>query len=212
MLLAEERALVVRYARRLLADGLVAGTAGNLSLRAGDLLAITPSGVDYDALTPETIAVVAHDGAPVEAELAPSTELPMHLAVYRESGARAVVHTHPPYATAVASVLDQLPAVHYLVAELGAPVPVVEYAAPGSAELAAAIAAALRGRSGVLLRSHGALTIGDSLEQAYSRTVLLEWLAALYWRARLLGEPKLLPEGELARLADVMERYRARIA
>jgi L-fuculose-phosphate aldolase len=209
VLLGAERALVVRYARQFGEDGLVVGTAGNLSVRAGDVVAITPSALAYEALTPEAIEVVSLEGQPRESGPAPSTELPMHLAVYEATGAAAIVHLHPPYATAVAAVVDELPPIHYLVAELGGPVRVVPYATPGSAELAASVAAALEGRSAVLLRSHGALTFGDSLEQAYGRSLLLEWLCALLVRARAIGEPALLPEGELARLADAMERYRS---
>jgi len=208
VILAAERALVVRYARRLGDDGLVVGTAGNLSVRAGDAVAITPSALEYEALTPVQVAVVSLDGQPLDTGPAASTELPMHLAVYRATGGGAVVHSHPPYATAVASVVDELPPIHYLVAELGGPVRVASYATPGSEELASAVAAAIRDRAGVLLRSHGALTVGDSLEQAYARTVLLEWLCALYVRARAIGEPAVLPEGELARLAQALERYR----
>jgi L-fuculose-phosphate aldolase len=94
-------------------------------------------------------------------------------------------------------VVDELPAIHYMIAELGGPVRVAPYATFGTDELAASVMHALAGRSAVLLRSHGTLTVGDSLEQAYWRSVLLEWLAALYYRATLLGTPRLIPNGEI---------------
>jgi L-fuculose-phosphate aldolase len=202
MLLETERALIADHARRLRADGLVIGTAGNLSVRAGDLVAITPSAVDYDELTAPLVCVVGIDGSVVEAELRPSSELPMHLSAYRATTAAAVVHTHAPFATALGAVVDELPAIHYSIAELGGPIRVAPYATFGTDELAAAVASALEGRSAVLLGSHGTLTIGDSLEEAYWRTVLLEWLATLYHRARLLGEPRLLGLDEVEVVAD----------
>ncbi len=202
MLLEVERTLIVRHAGLLRPDGLVVGTAGNLSVRSGDLVAITPTSVDYDKLDPGLICVVGLDGEIVEAEREPSSELPMHLAVYRATDAAAIVHTHAPYATALATVVDELPAIHYMIAELGGPVRVAPYATFGTGELASSAMDALRGRSAVILGSHGTLTFGDSLEHAYSRSVLLEWLATLYYRAALLGEPRLIPTEEIERVAD----------
>jgi L-fuculose-phosphate aldolase len=206
MLLEAERALIVHHAGLLAPDGLVVGTAGNLSVRSGDLVAITPSSVDYDVLDPGLVCVVGLDGEVVDARRPPSSELPMHRAVYRATGATAIVHTHAPYATTLATVVDELPAIHYMIAELGGAVRVTPYATFGTHELADSVTDALQGRSAVLLGSHGTLTIGDSLEQAYARSVLLEWLAALYYRATLLGDPRLLPADEIELVA---ERLRA---
>jgi L-fuculose-phosphate aldolase len=201
MLLPDERALIVGHARRLRPDGLVVGTAGNLSVRGGDLVAITPSSLDYAELDPGLVCVVGTDGTVVEAAHTPSTELPMHLAVYRSTAAGAIVHTHAPYATTLATVFDELPAIHYSIAELGGPVRVTPYATFGSDELAENVVRALEGRAAVLLGGHGTLTIGETLEQAYDRSLLLEWLSALYYRASLLGEPRLLPLQEVERVA-----------
>ena len=209
MLLEAERALIVHHAGRLRPDGLVVGTAGNLSIRADDLVAITPSSVDYAELDPGLICVVGLDGEIVEAERAPSSELPMHLAVYGATDAAAIVHTHAPYATTLATVVEELPAIHYMIAELGGPVRVAAYATFGSDELAGSVMDALDGRSAVLLGSHGTLTIGESLEQAYWRSVLLEWLATLYYRATHLGEPRLLPNEEIERVADRLRAIRS---
>ena len=208
MILEAERELVARYAQRLRPDGLAIGTAGNISSRVGDLVAITPSLVDYDEMNAGLICVVDLDGQPVDVALPPSSELPMHLAVYRGTGAAAIVHTHAQHATTLATVVDELPAIHYVIADLGGPVPVAPYATFGTIELGASAAAALRGRSAVLLESHGTLTVGDSLEQAYSRSILLEWLAALYYRASLLGEPRLIPAAELERVAEKLNAMR----
>lgn len=212
MLLGPEREELAFYARRLGGDGLAIGTAGNLSIRRGDALAITPSGVPYEQLKPELIAIVKLDGEVLEAEAEtePSVELPLHLAVYETTAAAAVVHTHSAAATAVGTVVDELPAVHYLVAELGGPIRVVPYTLPGTAKLAESIVTALTGRSAALLRNHGAVTVGESLDVAYSRALLLEWLSDVWCRAQAAGDPALIPNEELERLADLVAAYRRR--
>lgn len=205
--LAEERADIVRHAQRLRPDRLVVATSGNLSVRRGDLVAITPSGLDYDDLRPELVTVVSMDGTLVEGELAPSTELPLHLAAYRATTARAVVHTHSLSATVVACTEEELPPVHYLFGEMGGPVRVAPYAGFGTAALAAGLAGALEGRTAALLRSHGAVTVGETLERAYSRALVLEWLAALWLRAAAHGTPRLLTDEELAEAVAGMGAY-----
>ena len=205
--LERERAELVAFGRRMGPDGLAIGTGGNLSCRVGDLVAITPRGVSYEATRLEHICIVGLDGEVVQATLGPSSELPMHLAVYARCDAGAVVHTHSPYATTLGTVIEELPPVHYLISLLGGPVRVAPYATPGSAELAAHMAAALDGRSAVLLGNHGTITTGDTLEQAYSRALLLEWMCGVYYRARLLGEPRLLDLEEIAKVGRQLEHY-----
>lgn len=207
MLLEPQRNELVTCARRLEQDDLALGTSGNLSVRVGDLVAITPSAVDYAHLTPEQVCIVQRDGTPVEAPEKISTELPMHLAVYDAFDVTAVVHTHPPYATVLSTVTDELPPIHYMIAFEGGPVRVAPYARPGSEELAKNVVAGLEGRSAVLLANHGALTIGPTLESAYFRSWLLEWLCSLYYRALLAGEPKILSEEELAGVEDMLRDY-----
>jgi L-fuculose-phosphate aldolase len=194
-------------ARRMGPDGLAEGTSGNLSVRVGDMVLVTPSGVAYEALSADAICVVDLDGHQVGGEGAPSTELPMHLALYRGTDALAVVHTHSPWATAVSTVADELPAIHYLLAFLGGPVEVVPYATPGTKALGVPLPAALEARSAALLQNHGAVTIGPSLERAYWYAQILEWTAALWSRARLLGQPRLLSPAELAQAAQALRGY-----
>ena len=110
--LAAVRAELVAFGRRMAADGLAEGTSGNLSARAGDVIAMTPSGMPYQSMTPADICLVrAADGRPASGRRA-STETPMHLAVYRATAAAAVVHTHSAFVVALSKVLDELPAVH----------------------------------------------------------------------------------------------------
>jgi L-fuculose-phosphate aldolase len=210
MLLSGERERITGYARRLVSDGLALGTSGNLSIRAGDLVAISPRGLAYEHLTPELVCVVDLAGSVVEGQLTPSTELPLHLAAYASTLAAAVVHAHPLYATALSAAAAELPAVHYLIADFGGPVRVAPYATPGTDRLAGQVAEGLDGRRGVILQNHGTITIGDSLERAYDRALLLEWLCKLYTYARALGEPRSLDAAELDAVADVLRNYRQR--
>lgn len=205
-LLAAERAEVVSFARRMAASGLVAGTSGNVSRRAGSLVAVTPRNRDYESMTADDVCVVDLAGHPVEGSRRASTETPMHLAIYRAFEPGAVVHTHSPFATVIGSVAPELPAVHYLVATLGGPVRVAPYHVFGSDDLARAVVAAGEDRSAVILGTHGAITWGSDLAEAFRRSMTLEWLAALYWRACQLGSPRILSPEELAEVARQLER------
>lgn len=207
MLLHDERAQLVDYCHRMQADDLTVGTSGNLSVRSGQHIAITPSGVPYEDLTPEAICVIDVDGSHLDGDLEPSSEVPMHTSVYRATDASAVVHTHPLYCTALSVLLDEVPPVHYMIALLGGPVRVAPYARFGSAELAENSVRAMEGRYGALMQNHGATTYGDSLAKAYSRSVYLEWVCRLYHQARLLGEPNLLPREEIDGVATVLGGY-----
>ena len=133
----------------------------------------------------------------------------MHRKVYDITDATAVVHTHSPFAAAVSTVRDEIPAVHYSVLRLGGEtVPVVPYTTFGSAGLADLAAAALADRTGALLQNHGAVVRGTSLAEAYDRALLLEWLAEVYWRALLVGSPRILDAAELHEVSDAARRHR----
>ncbi len=207
MRLGSEREEITRYAQRLRPDGLVTGTSGNLSARSGDLIAMTPSGLDYDTLQPSLVSVVNLDGERVEGDLAPTSEISMHLAVYERTDAGAAVHTHSPFASVLSTLIDELPPIHYLIAELGGPVRVAPYATFGTAELAENMARALEGRHAALLANHGTISIGETVAEAYSRIVTLEWLAAVYYRARQFGEPRMLSMDEVERVVEKMADY-----
>jgi L-fuculose-phosphate aldolase len=209
--LTAARAQLVRYGARLVADGLATGSAGNLSVRVGDTIAITPSGLDYSVLQAAEICLVPLAGpepaeAPGGSAREPSTETPMHAAVYAKTAAAAVVHTHSPEVVALSVVCHELPAVHYAITSLGGPVPVAPYHRFGSAGLAEAAVHALGERTAVILQNHGALTWGASLAEAYDRAALLEWLALVYRLARCYGEPRILSSAELAEVAAEMAR------
>ena len=218
MLLEREREEIIRACRKLSAAGLVVGTAGNVSVRVGDLVAVTPSGVDYGELAASDVGVHRLDGAPVEARLAPTSELPLHLAVYGAdagagagagawAGPAAIVHTHSVAATAVSTLADEVPALHYYVAMFGGAVRVAPYATYGTDELASNAVHALRGRTACLLGSHGAVTTGPDLKTACDRAVYLEWVCDVYLRAAAAGTPRLLPPGEIEAVAAKLASY-----
>lgn len=197
---------LVSYSARLLDDGLAVGCAGNLSVRLGDQVAITPSGIPYCEMRSDDIAVVSMDGTEIVAPETPSSELLMHLAVYAGTKAGAVAHTHSPEVIALSACRDELAAIHYAIADLGGPVRVAPYVRFGSAGLASAAAKALDGRRAAILRNHGAITYGRTLAEAYDRALLLEWLADVYRLALSYGEPRILSDSELAEVAAETER------
>ena len=204
----KHRELLVRYSNRLLDDGLAIGSAGNLSVRAGDEVLITPSGVPYRDLGSADICVIGMDGAQRGGTGEPSSETPMHLAVYAATDAGAVVHTHSPEVIALSAVCDELPAIHYAITGLGGPVRVARYTRFGSEDLARAATAALDGRSAAILQNHGAISYGGSLGEAYDRALLLEWLAQVHRLACSRGEPRILTDAELAEVTAEIRRRR----
>lgn len=191
----------------MLDDGLAIGSAGNLSVRDGNDVLITPSGIAYRDLRPDDICVVGLDGAR-RGDAEPSSETPMHLAVYAATGAGAVVHTHSPEVVALSAVRGDLPAIHYAIVSLGGPVRVAEYTRFGSQDLARAAVAALSGRSAAILRNHGAISHGATLAEAYDRALLLEWLAHVHRLASARGQPRILSQPELDEVAAEMRRRR----
>ncbi|EGX57529.1 L-fuculose-phosphate aldolase [Streptomyces zinciresistens K42] len=202
-----ERAAVAGACRRLGAEGLLVGTAGNVSVRAGDRVAITATGAVLAQLTPDQVTVVDLDGTVVAGTLRPTSELGLHLGVYRRYGAGAVVHTHAPLATALSCVLDELPCIHYQLLTLGGAVRVAPYATFGTPELAESVLSALEGRSAALMANHGALTHAPTLDEAVDHALLLEWACRLYRDAVALGTPRVL---DARQQLDVIEAAAAR--
>ena len=202
--LTAARERVAAASRGLAGAGLVLGTAGNVSERVGELVAITPTGARLEELTAAQVTVVDLDGAVVDGALAPTTEAALHLGVYARHGSGAVVHTHAPMATALACVVDELPCVHYQMLQLGGPVPVIPYFTFGSPELAEATVAGLEGRLAALMANHGAITHGHDLAAAVENAHLLEWACTIYWRAAALGTPRTLSADDLAAVIETV--------
>jgi L-fuculose-phosphate aldolase len=206
--LGAERAALAAAARRLAAEGMVPATAGNLSARREDRVAITGGGMRLAEMTADACVVVDAGGVVVDGRGRPSSETPLHLAAYAATGASAIVHSHAAYATALATVLTgELPVVHYAMARFGGPVRITPYARFGSNDLAAHVAAALDGRRAALMANHGAVTIGATIEEAVERMVVLEWLCRVTHHALTLGTPQLIDADELAEVAEQARRH-----
>jgi L-fuculose-phosphate aldolase len=185
MLLDAERHALADAGGRLAERGLVIGTSGNLSVRAGDLVAVTPTGGVISELTADQMTVIDLDGAVVDGDLAPTSEVPMHLAIYRATTAAAIAHTHAATSVAIGLVADEIPVIHYAMLALGGAVNVAPYACYGTQQLAAHVVNALQLKQAALMRNHGSIAIGSRLDKAVDNLELLEWSAQTYHQALL---------------------------
>lgn len=192
------REAVAVAARALAENDLVSGTAGNVSLRVGTVTVITPAGADLSRIDVDDVVVVSSTGEPLEGGARASSELALHLAVDEA----AVVHTHSHFATVLSCFGEEVPPVHYLMARFGGPLQVAPYATFGTSELARCTVEGLRNRSAVLLANHGAVVVGEDLQEAVARAVLLESSCAIAYHARILGGPRALSATELQQVAD----------
>jgi L-fuculose-phosphate aldolase len=198
----EDRVALAEAAREVAAGGLVVGSSGNVGIRRDEHLLITPRGSRLGAIDPADCVCVALADGSVSPDHAtgslPSSELPLHLAVYAAAPeAKAIVHTHSHFATVLSTLLDEIPPIHYVTTEFGGPVRVAPYATYGSVELAGGVAAALAGRSAALMANHGAVVTAATLHRAVEQAHQLEWLASVYWHAQAFGTPTLLGQEQL---------------
>lgn len=194
------RESVAAASRRLAAAGLFIATAGNLSVRQGDHVALTATGTVLADITADQVTVVDLSGRIVAGDLVPTSETPLHLGILGSAPSElvgAVVHTHSPMATTLAVVVDELPVLHYQQLSLGGALRVAPFHPFGSIELAQAVGAALDGRLAALMANHGAVALGATLEAAVENALLTEWLCELYWRAKSIGEPRLLSADQI---------------
>jgi L-fuculose-phosphate aldolase len=201
------RAAVAGASRSLASAGLLIGTAGNVSARAGDHVAVTATGVVLAQAAPDQVTVVDLAGKVVAGELQPTSELRMHLGIYRRYRAGAVVHTHSPQATALSTVLDELPCIHYQLLALGGAIRVAPFAPFGTPELAENVLAALDGKSAALLANHGAITYGPTLDTAVDHAMLLEWACGVYQNAAAIGTPRALDAKQQAAAREAARGY-----
>lgn len=205
--------MMCEIGRRAYGRGLISGGEGNLSIRLdaaqaraagvsdGGILC-TPSGLCKGDLTPDDLCIVAPGGGRLSGSRSPSSEIRLHLDIYDSDPAvRAVIHTHPPYATTFALLGETLPAGLLPEAELflGA-VPLVPYETPGTAALARLIRPHVCGGAAAILQNHGAVTWGSTLREAFMRTETLESCCRVVWQARAIGRPLAIPPEKLAEL------------
>lgn len=210
MLLSLERELIVEYGKKLITSGLTKGTGGNISIynRRENLMAISPSGLEYFETKPEDVVVLNLKGEIVEGNRKPSSELEMHSIFYqRRTDINAIVHTHSPYATTIAALNWELPAVSYLVAYAGLNVRCAKYATFGTKELAENAFEAMTDRKAVLLANHGLLAGTHDIANAFNIAEEIEFSAEIYYRAKSIGEPVILPEDEMVRMLEKFKTY-----
>jgi L-fuculose-phosphate aldolase len=198
---------------RLLRKGLLTQTSGNLSIRISpDAIAITPTSIEYDRMKPEDIVVCDLDGTVLQGTRAPSSETPLHAAVYRlRDDINAIVHTHSQQATTLAILGLPIPAVHYIIASLHTTtVPVAPYATYGTPELAASVRDTFQAPGlAVLIANHGMVAGGRTLKQAADGAETTELLAGYYYRGLTVGQPNVLTDSQMD---EVIAKYRRKPA
>ncbi len=203
-MLDEKREQISEYGRYIYASGLTSKYSGNISVRDAEsgLIAIKPSGIPWDLIKPADVVIVDENGRVVEGDRKPSTETPMHAAVYRSyPEAMAVVHTHSRFGTGFAVARVPIPAICVNSVELGGEIPVLPFFPPGSAENSLAIAEGLRGKKSVLLAAHGVLCYGENLEEAVYYNEVLEEIAQYAIVQRVLGSSVALSASEIEAIA-----------
>jgi L-fuculose-phosphate aldolase len=208
----EARKAIIEFSNKMVKDRLTRGTLGNISILVGKgLVAITPSGVDYDKMQPEDVPIIDFQGKIVDGHLKASSEAPMHIAIYqRRADTKAIVHTHSAYATAFSVLGKPIPAVHYIVGKLGGNViPVTaRYELYGSEALAQSAVDALGDTyKGVLLRNHGAICIGPTVAKAYSAALNVESMAEVAYLSMTMGIPNVLSDQQMAQAIEKFKGY-----
>ena len=196
-------------ARDLFDRGLNTGTAGNVSVRYSDWFLVTPSGIRYDALTPTQIVEMDMEGE-AEGRLKPSSEWRFHRDIYvARPDVGAIVHTHPPFGTAVAALRRDLPAFHYTVAAAGGTtIRCAPYATYGTQLLSDYVTRALEDRTACLLANHGMVAVAETLEKATLLAIEVEMLCQMYLSAIQAGEPYILSDEEMQEVLDKFGDYK----
>jgi L-fuculose-phosphate aldolase len=204
----KKRQAIIDACRRMNALGINQGTSGNISVRHGDGLLITPTSTPYDTMTPEQLVFMDMNGAFADGAR-PSSEWRFHLDILRaRPEVDAVVHAHPTYCTILAIMGLKIPAIHYMIAAAGgADIRCAPYATYGTPELSAHAVTALEGRLACLLAHHGMIAVGPSLAKALWLAVEVETLARQYHGCLQIGKPPLLSSDEIERVGVKMAGY-----
>ena len=210
MLLQQEREEIVIFGRKLLSSELTTGSGGNLSIfnRQTGYVAIKPTGVDYLEMRPEDVVVVDLEGQIVDGHLKPSSEVSLHLGLLKaRPEINAVIHTHQVYATTLACLNWEIPAVHYLVGFSGNKVPLAPYTTYGTPELAQNVVQAIGHYNACLMANHGIVTLGATLSAAFNVAEELELVARLYYQSLCIGKPQILSDQEMEIITKKFATY-----
>ncbi len=205
----EAKQLVLETTKRAYALGLFAGTSGNLSIydSAKGEIFITPSSTPYETMQVEDIVAIDMDGHVLDGKLLPSSEWRLHATIYKaRPDARAVVHTHSPYATAYATMNRPIPMILVeMLPFIGDTVKVARFALPGDPAVGTEAVRALEGRKGCLLQNHGVVAIGEDLPSAFTTAVYIEDAAKICYLADTAGVPNPIPEEQIALFRERMK-------
>ncbi|MBI9047069.1 MAG: L-fuculose-phosphate aldolase [Anaerolineaceae bacterium] len=210
MLLINEREQVIRFGIKMIESGLTTGSGGNISILNAEkgLAAISPSGMEYKSIKLEDVVIMDLDGNIVEGTKTPSSEASFHLALLKHrEDINAVVHTHSVFATTIACLNWELPAVHYLVGFSGDKVPLAPYATFGSQELADHIIQNIGEYNGILLANHGLVTVGNNIETAFAAAEEIELVSQIYYQAKSIGEPVILSNNDMQTVLKKFKSY-----
>ncbi len=185
------------------------GRTGNLSVRDGGTVAITPTGVPYDDIVLQGIPILSIDGNRIAGDQEPSSETPMHLGIYQSLDVGAIAHVHSPWTTTLAVLGEPLPPVHYMLAAAGGTVPVAPYEAFGTVELAETVVETMTeaGTSACILANHGLIAAGSDGADAIETAIAVESTARLYLQARAVGDPNELTTAEFENAMGQFETY-----
>ncbi|GGJ01617.1 class II aldolase [Halobellus salinus] len=205
-----DRKTVSRIGKQLLKEGLTRATGGNVSTRTADeTVAISPSGIPYPEIERQDVPVVTMEGEQVSGSDPPSSETPMHTAIYEnrpEVG--GIVHSHSPYASTFAVLDEPIEGTHYLIAQAGTEIPVAGYAPPGSEDLGRLAAETLgTDYDACLLRNHGVVAVGETLPAALEVAIVVEYVARIHYQALNIGNPEPMAESDLTELRDIFDEY-----
>ena len=193
-----------------MAARLITGTGGNLSIvdKHRKYIAISPSAMAYDRMTPEDVVICDLKGHLIAGHHKPSSEIQCHLAFYHQRpDVGAVVHTHSIYATTFACLNREIPAIHYLIGYCGEKIPLAPYATAGSKAMARLAGESIGGANAVLLANHGLMAVGADMAKAFNVAEVVEMMARLYYQSLCIGQPHILNHAEISELVDLFEDY-----
>ena len=210
MLMKDEREAIVEYCIKLTEHGLTKGTGGNISIcnRKEKIMALSPSSLDYYKAKPEDVVVLDLEGNVIEGHRKPSTEYNLHRIFYvNRDDCNSVVHCHSMFSGVLSCLHWSIPASHYMIALAGKDVRCAEYATFGTQKLAENALAAMKDRNAVLLGNHGLLAVAADLPNAFNVAEEIEFCAEMYYRAKCVGEPFILPDAEMEDIIGKFNNY-----
>lgn len=206
----DEREAIVEYCIKLIEHGLTKGTGGNISIfdREKQIMAISPSGLDYYKTKPEDVVIMDLEGNVLEGHRKPSSEYKLHKIFYeRREDCNSVVHCHSMFSGVLSCLHWTLPASHYMIALAGKDVRCAKYATFGTQELAENACEAMKDRNAVFLGNHGLLAVSTDLPNAFNTAEEIEFCAEMYYRAKCVGEPVILSDREMSLMGEKFKRY-----